>query len=365
MFFCDCEEELATRFLPYQLKFGTEYGTGKRFPVIGSTSKMCQTCKGEKEEPHPMVYGSKLERYYWREIFKTYLSLVAHWLDSNNLTVTNILAFESQYAKQSDLLKKEAKTYWQDRHNQSPKYTFAVEPTEADFLSEVKVPERNLTGRITSVKKGKKNAKAWINSLGKECSVEDIASEWFSSNGFIVKKCELRLVSVLVATFCFPVIIGQERSIGSLLTRGFGSEQFFASHKQEFEKNRHYLEKAENLAAIYNNILPESHGLRLYLGVEDAESVELGLLAIKAMPRSMLLDCVQFGFESFWARRAGWPDLFAARLASNEFLFAEVKGSTDKLSLQQMDWFKWAIQKAKLPCEIVRVNATEENKRQV
>jgi hypothetical protein len=77
----------------------------------------------------------------------------------------------------------------------------------------------------------------------------------------------------------------------------------------------------------------------------------------------MLLDCVQFGFESFWARRAGWPDLFAAKPASNEFLFAEVKGPTDKLSLQQMDWFKWAIQKAKLPCEIVRVKATEENKR--
>lgn len=236
-----------------------------------------------------------------------------------------------------------------------PKYTFAVASTEADFLSAVTVPECHLVAKTGKVKKGKKTVNAWFNSTGKECLVEEIAAEWLSSNGFIVKKCELKLVSVLVATFCFPVIMGQESSIGAILTRGFGSEQFFKSRKREFQRLREDLEKAENLKAIYNNALPKSQGLRIYLGVNDSESINLGILAIKAMPRSMLLDSVQYGLESFWARRAGWPDLFAAKPDCNEFLFVEVKGPTDKLSLQQMDWFKWAIQTAKLPCKILRV----------
>ena len=188
----------------------------------------------------------------------TYLSLVAEWLDKNNLTVNSthaILDFERQYTKQSQLLKKEAKAYWQDRHNQSPKYTFAVDPTEADFLSEIKVPERHLTAKTLTTKKGNKKLKIWIDSLGKKCSVEDIAAEWYSSNGFIVQKCELRLVSILVSTFCYPVIIEKEHSIGAVLTRGFGSEKNFESRKQEFGKNKQYLEKAENIEAIYNKAL--------------------------------------------------------------------------------------------------------------
>ncbi|MFX0210685.1 MAG: hypothetical protein ACFFDT_32195, partial [Candidatus Hodarchaeota archaeon] len=32
-----------------------------------------------------------------------------------------------------------------------------------------------------------------------------------------------------------------------------------------------------------------------------------------------------------------------------------VKSPNDKLSLEQMQWFEWAIEKVKIPCEICRI----------
>ena len=76
---CACDEPLATQFLPHQTRKGSEYGTRKRHPVAGFAPNLCPTCRGEPEPACPMaaVPGrkGKIERYYWREITKTYHSL--------------------------------------------------------------------------------------------------------------------------------------------------------------------------------------------------------------------------------------------------------------------------------------------------
>ena len=77
---CDCEQKLALTFLGHQVDFAHEYGTRERIPVDGFAPLICAECRGEREEPHPKaeIWGlkGKVERYYWREIFKTYYKLL-------------------------------------------------------------------------------------------------------------------------------------------------------------------------------------------------------------------------------------------------------------------------------------------------
>ena len=71
--------------------------------------------------------------------------------------------------------------------------------------------------------------------------------------------------------------------------------------------------------------------LRNYLGVDDNEVVELGRIAIRTMPQSLILKSIIWGFQYFWGRRAGWPDLFVYN--GKSFLFVEVKDPNDKTVL--------------------------------
>jgi len=87
--------------------------------------------------------------------------------------------------------------------------------------------------------------------------------------------------------------------------------------------------------------------------VNDDEAVELGRIALRVMPQSLVLKCIGWAVRDFWNRQPGWPDLFVFR--TNEFQFVEVKTPHDKLSLEQMSWFKWAIEEAAIPCEIFRL----------
>lgn len=57
---CDCEKELALQFLPYQTKFGTEYGTQLKYPVSGFAEKICKECRGEKEEAHLLFLPKRI-----------------------------------------------------------------------------------------------------------------------------------------------------------------------------------------------------------------------------------------------------------------------------------------------------------------
>lgn len=101
VFICECECQLAIAFLPHQLKLAVEYGTHEEYQVTGFAPNICAECRGEKEEAHPRaaIYGQKgkVERYYWREIFKTYCEYVLNWLQQNSEQVKDIIKFQSKF----------------------------------------------------------------------------------------------------------------------------------------------------------------------------------------------------------------------------------------------------------------------------
>jgi len=107
------------------------------------------------------------------------------------------------------------------------------------------------------------------------------------------------------------------------------------------------------LKASFEELLDASKTLRDYLWVNDDEAVELGRIALKVMPQSLVLKCIDWTVRDFWNRQPGWPDLFVFR--TNDYRFVEVKTPHDRLSQEQMTWFKWAIEEAAIPCEIFRL----------
>ncbi len=374
---CECERELALQFLPHQVRDGTEYGTGLRYPVSGFARNICNACRGQKEEEHPRaaIYGQKgkVERYYWREIYKTYLESVRSYLAEQEIVVEDIIEFEGKFSKIAKLMKKEARKVWQVHHKNAPKYDLK-EQTEAAFLSKVKVPQKFVDSEYVQLRKGKQKIGKWVGKNGIPLSPEDVAMEFYEKEGFSVKRCERKLISILVGTFCFSVIQDTTdpriricvRSstkgwtmtkrntplIQFLLPEDFGSKEYFERRSVSFNSLLEKLKKTD-IAKLFEELLVPSESLRDYLWVNDDEAVELGRTALRVMPHTLVLKCVDWAIRNFWGSQTGWADLFVFNY--NEFKFVEVKSPNDELSLEQMNWFKWAIEEAGIPCEIIRL----------
>lgn len=375
---CECERELAITFLSHQTRFGSEYGTHKRYPVSGFVPGLCAECRGEAEEPHPRaaIYGQKgrVERFYWREIYKTYLTMARDWMLKHGIQVRDVLELESRFLDETKKMKKEARRLWQEQHKHDPKYDTS-ELTEIAFLQEVSVPQREIEASYVQIERSDQKLGKWINEAGNPVSAEDIAAEHYRKGGFSVWTCERRLIAMLVGTFCCPVIqdptdpriqtvmrgstrgwTSQNRDtplISFPLPEDFGSREFYFRRKVEFRELISELRETDDLGALFEELLEPSTLLRDYLWVNEGEAVGLARAALKVIPHSMIVDFVDWAIRDFWQRQPGWPDLLLLR--SDEFLFSEVKSPHDKLSLEQMQWFRWAVEEAGVACEICRV----------
>jgi hypothetical protein len=378
VFMCQCERVLALTFLSHQVREGTEYGTQIRYPVVGFQEGICAACRGEIEEAHPMaaIYGlkGKVERYYWREIFKTYCSYVLEWMAQNDVSIKDIIEFERRFAAEAKELKKAAKKHWQNVHKTSPKYS-TRETSQAAFFCEVPVSTTEVEASYIKIDKNEQKIGKWVNACGEICSVEQIALEHYRAQGYEGRFCERKLISALVGTLLAPVIQDKEdprlqvalrnstkgwrsdnRStpmIAFKIPEDFGSAEYWVRRQDAFE---HYIESLGDrryILDLYEALLDTSIGLRDYLWVNDDKAVALGRLALRVMPSDTLKQVLRWTIAHFWERYSGWPDLFVFRLG--EFKFVEVKSPLDELSADQMNWFRWAVQESRIPCEILRV----------
>lgn len=378
VFICECERELVLTFLPHQVRFGSEYGTQKRYSVTGFAPNMCAKCRGEKEEAYPRaaIYGQKgkVERYYWREIFKTYCEYILDWMHEQDIGVTDIIEIESRFPQKAKELKKLAKKYWQDVHKKSPKYDLK-EITEASFLSEINIPIRELNAEYVQVEREDQKIGKWVNYSGELCSAEQIVSEWYESEEYTVKTCERKLISTWVGTFLALIIQDPNDPRSRLVMRGstrgwtpnnrntpiikfllpedFASKEYYERRYEAFTDWFKKLENSGNLITIFEALLESSTLLRDYLWVNEDDAVELARSALHVIPPELVLASVKWAIRDFWNRRPGWPDLFMYK--NNDYLFVEVKSPHDKLSQEQMNWFRWAIEESNIRCEICRI----------
>jgi len=376
---CECEKELALTFLPHQTRAGQEYGTDRRYSVAGFAKDVCRACRGELEPaaPRAAIYNQKgkVQRYYWREITKTYYESVLAWSRERGVTIENIMSLEAEHPTETKRLRKAARKHWQQRHRQDPKYDTS-ERTPAQFLDVVSVPEVEVEADYVKEKRGDALVGKWKISLSETGGAEDIAAGYYESAGYEVFRCERKLISTLVAVLCWPVIQdpddprAQEVMRGStvgwregaqtplihfLLPEDFGSASFYERRRSEFDAHFASLEEAADLEQVFEGMLEGAETLRDYLWVAEDDAEELARAALSTIPKDVILRMIRWTVADFWHRQPGWPDLLL--LKAPEYRFSEVKSPNDKLSLEQMQWFEWALVDAEepVPCEVCRI----------
>ena len=322
------------------------------------------------------TYGRKrkVERYYWREIFKTYCSHILDWLDQNSEQTKDIIEFQKKFPDIAKELKKKAKRYWQDVNRQTPKYDLK-ERTQSEFLSSVKISVASVKAEYRQVQKAGQKIGKWMNLTGQLVSAEEVAAEWYQALGYSTLRCERKLISVLVATFLTTSI--QSKSdprvrtvfrnstrnwtrrntktglISILLPEDFGTVEHYSRRSSAIQADLSRMRAAKNLLTLFDMLLHPSESLRDYLWVNDDKPVGLARTALTVLPNEVVIAGVDWAIRDFWRRQPGWPDFLVHR--NDGFLFSEVKSPLDELSHEQMNWFQWAIEEARIPCEICRI----------
>jgi len=373
---CACERSLAETFLPHQAHIAHEYGTGRRISIDG-IGRVCAECRGAVEEPHPRAEGhsagGKIDRFYWREIFKTYCGGIQEEY-GGSFPFKSILEFEAKEPDIAERIRQSARKFWQHRHKTAPKYD-TKEQTQAEFLDKVPVPVKTLDGEYRQVERKGQKIGCWSNSKGDLVSVEKLVEDWYSSQGLSVWRCERRLISVWVATF-FGVPIQDPADpysqlamrhstvgwtpikrntplISFRLPRDFGSSEYYERRGDVLDTWIDGVRIAQNMTALYDMLLPETKLIRDYLWVGDQEAEELGRVALRVIPNDAVAAALAWAIGHFWDRQPGWPDLLV--VGKHSYSFSEVKSPYDQLSQSQMNWFSWAVENAHLQCELVRV----------
>jgi hypothetical protein len=321
------------------------------------------------------IYGrkGKIERFYWREIRRdTYLAMLAH-LKGCGETVSDVFDFKKRFPGVEEQLKRTAKKAWQVRHRQTPKYD-TREQTEASFLARISVPTRDVLADYVQISHRGRVVGKWRADDGQIVPAEELVEGVLETGGYRVLACERKLISVWVATFLADVVQDPSDPLQQTVMRGstrnwkrgramsqitfflpadFGSAQYYVRRKTEFDRALDLLNDITDLSAEFDRRTERAEFLRDYLWVADEGVNPLARNALAIIPRETVVAALRWATASFWKRQPGWPDLFAWN--DRGYHFCEVKSPHDELSLEQMQWFEWAIHEAHVPCEIARV----------
>jgi hypothetical protein len=175
---CACDEDVGP-LVPKQLAFAVESDTGREVPITaGFQSKVCDACRGLPLKPHPKgpSYGSKIKRYYWREIEFETVKRFRTWWQANGspkLTLDEKLDVNKK-------IRREVLDQFKLVHKTAPKYTFATEQ-QRDVTAEYGIEV--VTLRATYGSNSAKRPAIIVDVCG-ACRVEEYACRHFRSLGY-------------------------------------------------------------------------------------------------------------------------------------------------------------------------------------
>lgn len=361
---CQCDEERGRRFLPHQLHEAQELESKIRVPVThGFVSTVCPECRGQRPIPYPKaaIHGetTKIRRYYWRELFFLKRELLA---DGN--------------AASKDEAERLALDEIKRQHEASPKYDMQEE-SEASFLSRIKVAIENARGRALH------GGKVQLDS-GDEVSPESFAELHLRQSGYEVMFCESTPWHALFAVLLWMLIQNPSdprvRIVGfgdrvsfeqngksgeivySHLPEDFGGSMYTVGREtaidEEFASLR--IGGRETLLFAFDLGIEGSFGLRQYLWAHRQQDLARARQLLCVLPPEVVLTCLRYLLDSYWANYLGWPDLLAWR--GDEFLFVEVKLSADKLSAEQRHWIEQNEERLGLPFRLFKIHRDGERK---
>ena len=373
---CACEQEFAQRFLPHQLSFGNELDTRRKIQVtLGFQKGICNTCRGIPEEAHPKapLYGrtSKIVRYYWREIHFETIRRFAECTKSQGYT--DWLKAHHENKEKYDHIKKDVISEFKILHAQSPKYVYREE-SQNEVVAKYQVEIIKFDGVYT--RQSEKGVA--ILEDGKLFSAENFAAYKFEQLGYKIIFAESVPFHALFGIFMWLLI--QDHSDPNVRMVGFGDrfasekkikgEQIWTFLPEDFGKSGYASRRAkaidEHFASLLNfetkdNLLwtfdywvEPSADLRQYLWAHRDEDVVKAREIASVLSVDVTLRILRYLVGNYWGRYLGWPDLIVHN--DNEFFFAEVKSSKDKLSEEQKNWIRMNSIELHLPFKLIKIH---------
>ena len=105
---------------------------------------------------------------------------------------------------------------------------------------------------------------------------------------------------------------------------------------------------------LFDYWLEPSSDLRNYLWAHRSKDINKARNLVSILPNDVILRILQYLVKDYWGRYCGWPDLFV--YSQDDFFFAEVKSSKDKLSEDQKNWIKGNSTEINLPFKLVKIH---------
>lgn len=355
---CKCDEHRGQRFLPHQLREGTELASRRRVMVTrGFVANLCRECRGLKPlaEPVAAIHGrtTKLRRYYWREIFFREKELLADGIASD-----------------PDEAERIALTEIKTRHESDPKYDMSEE-SESDFLTRTGTEIVSVSANV--LKGGRVERPS-----GGTASPEAFAAEYFRGLGFDSMPCESTPFHALFAVLLWTVVqdygdplvsevqFGErssferdrmsDRMIMTALPEDFGCKEYAARRNVAVERmfSRYLSGDRRDLQFAFKFGVDGSFGLRQYLWAHRDEDLERAQRLLAVLPPDAVRRCLRYLVDDYWGNYLGWPDLLMWK--GHEYLFVEVKLSRDKLSDEQRSWIEANIKTLQIPFQILKIH---------
>lgn len=145
------------------------------------------------------------------------------------------------------------------------------------------------------------------------------------------------------------------KCIWTSLPEDFGSSGYALRREKEIGEYFDALPKCnEDLIWLFDLGVEYSSDLRQYLWAHRAGHVNKGRALINILPVAKIVDILKYLIRDYWRNYLGWPDLLV--FSGDEFFFAEVKSSSDKLSEDQKRWIKDNYSELHLPFKLVKIH---------
>jgi hypothetical protein len=367
---CACDESIGKIHLSHQLDRGVVLETQERVPVTaGFQPKICRECRGLTPDAHPVASipgrTSKIKRYYWRELAFREMELYEQWKKTPEGQAGAVGSrFEVPH------LGEQALAEMKYLHATAPKYVFGgVSQQQILERFEVKI----LDLKADYVEGG--TGRAQISVDGQQMSVEAYTCRHLEGLGYRALICESRPFHALVATLLGRLIqdpsdpklrltgvgdrtavVGSPRPMWWMHPEDFGTPGYGERRKEDIEK---YLSEVlpssrKGLRSFFEECFEETQRLRTYLWAEADETVATAKRLLEILAPETVKAILQYLVDSYWVNYTGWPDLFVER--DEDWFFAEVKSSHDKLSDDQKHWIEENAGRLRLPFKLIKIH---------
>ena len=371
---CACDEAFARKYLPHQISEGTELETHHPVPVtLGFEARICNTCRGLPEESHPKgeSYGhsSKIERYYWREIYFETTRRFSEWADTHDYADHRLARKNNRLAY--DAIRKEVVDNFRKLHRQSPKYVYQ-ERSQDEIIRAYNIEVVRLDGNYIE----HADRKAKIARDGKIYTVEEFATFHYAQQGYDALFLESRPFHALFAIFMWQLVQDPFDPLVRII--GFGDRTAFDEGRksvviwtnlpQDFGTRGYAIRRADAIEKHFAMILHEKNellwtfdywvkpsiNLRQYLWAHKQEDVERARCLVTLLPTDIIHKILRQLISNYWKHYLGWPDLLIYK--PSDYFFAEVKSSKDTLRENQKDWIEGNNTELHLPFKVIKIH---------